>query len=213
MGILRLPDGTVFNISGASRTSGAAKSAAPSPRPQGRANGASATAARKETDERIAKADALIKQAREWKQRAIDGRASLDREVRELLVAKSSAAIAEAERLLSGDMPDSASLAKSASLKAEAERFDRQALSAGDSELRQYYRERARDLRDEAEGIRKESSGQSGNITADNHEAAADEYRERARKAETSESRRYFYDKAREFDARAAQARNGNAVR
>lgn len=50
-----------------------------------------------------------------------------------------------------------------------------------------------------------------GNPTSANHEAAAEEYRQRALKADSAEQRRYFYAKQREYLARAALARGETA--
>ena len=62
---------------------------------------------------------------------------------------------------------------------------------------------KAKDAEDQAERFRSGTEVEE-NIDARNHEAAADEYHERALKADTAEQRRYFFDKEREFRARAA---------
>jgi hypothetical protein len=73
-----------------------------------------------------------------------------------------------------------------------------------DSGIREHLLLKAADAEKAAQRLR---GGDEDNPTARNHEAAAEEYRQRARDAVTAEARRYLYDKAREFDARASLAR------
>lgn len=167
-----LYDGTVINLrdsamaSGAVSKSRAAKPAVPRPTrtPDGVLSQADivrrvkaelakqgvtdATVAKTEADERASKIEALEKAANDWRERAAEGRITgLDPGIREYLLSKAMDAEGQAAMLKSGAKPK-ADHARAAKLDAEADSYDRQAADAADSDLRRYYRMRARDCRE-----------------------------------------------------------------
>jgi hypothetical protein len=110
-----------------------------------------ATVAKAEARERASKIETLEKQARDWRERAAEGRVTgLDAGIREYLISKAQDAEGQAAMLKSGAKRPKADLARAAKLDAEADSYDRQAADASDSGLRNYYRMRARDLREAA---------------------------------------------------------------
>jgi hypothetical protein len=94
---------------------------------------------------------ALEKQAAEWRQKAQDGRVNgLDHEVAALYRRKADAAQASAERLRSGEVAKAVDLARARELDDAADAYDAKATDTSDSQLRAFYRSRARDCREAA---------------------------------------------------------------
>jgi hypothetical protein len=110
-----------------------------------------AAVAKAEARERASKIEALEAQAKSWRNRANEGRVTgLDAGIREYLISKAQDAEGQAAMLKSGATRPKADIARAAKLDAEADSYDRQAADASDSGLRNYYRMRARDLREAA---------------------------------------------------------------
>jgi len=171
MSKLILPDGAIFEVdeSPAPVAKSAAKPAIPSTReitrqvikdlqstPEGRATLAGLAKSARADQERRNAAEVLLKQAREWRQKATDGRVNgTDHEVRALYVRKAQAAEAEAVRLGQPVAASAVDEDKARAFDAEAQRCETKATDTSlNLALRAYYRDKARDHRDSAAALR-----------------------------------------------------------
>jgi len=101
-----------------------------------------AKAAARERGEKIA---LLEKSAKEWRDKATNGRVNgLDREVRELYLRKAAAAEASAGRLREGHAPNPDDEAKAELHERQAAEYDRKAADSTGN-MRGYYRDKARE--------------------------------------------------------------------